>query len=368
MDLQVREGSGHTDFLEEGLRSFDAGAGDRFLGGRIRGNIHHVGGELIKTGQVVLIRIAGPAAPDGAEAGTVGDVPEAAHFVFHAVADPVAAVAAAAGEAVVGETAGPHDFGAGTVVSRVAEQEAGVVHDRAQQAFGEAVGQFHGTVFGEVTFHGVHHDVGAAAGRLPGRQRFGVLRVHDGEPGPADVVVVAALEPAFLFRDDRGIAHFTARGGQGQDDADGQAGRCLAGVGVKVPDIAVVGAAVADGFGRVDDAAAADGQQKVGAFLPDEADAFTDQGEAGVGDHAAEFAEGDARFLQQGFDAVEKAAADDAALAVVDQDFFGVLLAEQGGKLGNRIFAEHDFRRGVVHEIAHKEAPFRIYCWIWGWT
>src|SRR5699024_10129503 len=144
-----------------------------------------------------------------------------------------------------------------------------------------------------------------AAGSLVGGQGIGELGVHHGEPAPAVAAVVAPLEHALVLGDDRGVAHLAAGGGDGEHRPDGGA----AGGGVlpveQVTYVKVVGEAVADGLGGVDDAAAPHGQDEVHALFFAQVDALVHQGQEGVGHHAAQGHIGDAGLLQGGADPVQ---------------------------------------------------------------
>ena len=257
----------------------------------------------------------------------------------------------------------PHDLGARVVILGIVAEDERLRHDGAQQAFGDAIRDFHRVALNKVALHGVHENIGAAAGGLIIRQSHGQFGIHDGELRAADIVVIAALDAALLFGDDGGIAHFAAGSGDGQHHADGQTALGLALVIVEIPDVAVHAHAVADGLGRVDDAAAADGKDEVNAFLFAQVDALIDEGEMRVGDDAAKLDMRDVRRVEGRFDLVEQAAAARALTAEMNQNLFAALRADEVADLLMGIFAEIDVGRGVIAEIAHEEKTSSSVCY-----
>ena len=91
---------------------------------------------------------------------------------------PVAAVIAAARQAVVGQAARPHHLCAGVQVLRIGMQDLRFRDDRAHQRLGHAVGDLHAAAVGEVALHGMHEDIRAAAAGLIVRQGERELRIH----------------------------------------------------------------------------------------------------------------------------------------------------------------------------------------------
>ncbi len=200
----------------------------------------------------------------------------------------------------------------------------------------------------------MHQDVHAAAGRLVGGQGGGELRVHDGEAGTADVVVVAPLDAALVFGDDAAVAHLAACGGDGEHHAHRQAGLGPAGPVVELPHVGLLRQAIGDGFGGVDDAAASHGQNEVYTLLPAQLNAAVHQRQPGVGHHAAQLGVGDLRLIQRGLDPHQQPGPDHAAAAVVNQHFFAALGLDQRAGLLLRALAEHHLGGGVIDEIEHK--------------
>ena len=88
--------------------------------------------------------------------------------------------AAESGQSVVGERAGPHQLTHGIIVLWILHSNAALGNNGAQKRFCDGIGQL---IFIriEIPVHGVHHDIGHAAGYLVRRQRHGQLRVHDGK-------------------------------------------------------------------------------------------------------------------------------------------------------------------------------------------
>ena len=149
-------------------------------------------------------------------------------------------------------------------------------------------GEVHIVVLCEIALHRVHHHVGHAGGRLVGRQGERAAGVHDGKLRAREVVRVAELHVAVLVGDDRRLAHLAAGGGDGQHTGHGQHLRRRGFAKIEVPDVALVGYAVADALGRVDDAAATDGEQEVDALLAAQLDTLLSQRQTRIGHHAAE--------------------------------------------------------------------------------
>ena len=203
----------------------------------------------------------------------------------------------------------------------------------------------------------MHQNIGAATGGLVIGQGHGQLRVHDGEPGPGVVGIAPPLEPAVLVGDNRGIAHLAAGGGNGDDDAYRGAGGGGALEVIEIPGVAAVGKAIADGLGRVDDAAAAHGQEEVDALLPAKLQALPYQADAGVGHHAAQLHMGDPRRVQGGLHPVQKPGALDAATAVVDEDLGAPLGLDQLAHLVHCSLSEDYLSRGKVLKIHHNAFP-----------
>ena len=138
-----------------------------------------------------------------------------------------------------------------------------------------------------------------AAGELIVRQRTGVSGIQHGKLGSDDVRLGAApFQVAVFLRNHAAVGAFAASGGNGQHRADRQRALNFGLAGEEIPEIAVVGDAHADGFGGVDDAAAANGQQEVHALFPGKGNPFIHLATAGIGLHAPQLAPGNPRFFQ----------------------------------------------------------------------
>ena len=143
------------------------------------------------------------------------------------------------------------------------------------------------------------HHVHGAAGGLIGGQGAGEPGVQHGEFGPYEVRLGAApFQVAVFLRNHAAVGAFAASGGNSQHRADRQRALNFGLAGEEIPEIAVVGDAHADGFGGVDDAAAANGQQEVHALFPGKGNPFIHLATAGIGLHAPQLAPGNPRFFQ----------------------------------------------------------------------
>ena len=181
------------------------------------------------------------------------------------------------------QRAGPHDgCTMGVVVWMLEYHGRGSLH-RAQQGLGNGIGEQGILVLREVAFHSVHHDVGGTGGRLVRRQRVSALGVHDGKATAAEVAVHATLQHALVVGDDTTRRHLRSCGRDGEDHADGQT---LTGNGTTVPEIphvAGISHSIADSLRRVDDRAAANGQNEVHMLAATEFDTLPDLREQGIG-------------------------------------------------------------------------------------
>ena len=113
----------------------------------------------------------------------------------------------------------------------------------------------------------MHEDIRTPAGCLVIRKCFCEIRVHDCKSGAAEVIAVAAFDPSVFLGDDRGIAHLAAGGGNGQDNADGEAVGRLALIVIKIPYIALIHRSITDCLCRVDGASASNGQDEINALF-----------------------------------------------------------------------------------------------------
>ena len=284
-------------------------------------------------------------------------VVEGRELVLDAVARPVLRASDAA-DVVVRERARPHDVRAGGIVHRVAQDGRALGDDRAHEGFAEFVRHQHVARRREIALDDVGKDVHEAAGRLVGRKGEGELGVHHGEARTQPVAGDGALEVVRLQADDAVARSLAAGGGEGEDDADGERGgddrRLLAVLAEgEVAEVAVVEGAEGDGLRRVDDAAAADGEDEVDLLAADEIDALADEGFARVRLHAAEGDEGDARLLQRLHDLVVDAVSLDAPAAEVQQRLGPAKCLHEGAGplLGSP--AKREMRRRLKFKVIH---------------
>ena len=188
----------------------------------------------------------------------------------------VSAVVSAAGEAIVRETSGPHHLGSRVIVVWIVHKDLRVRDHGAHKTFRNGVGDLHISAVCEIALHGMHQNIGAAAGCLVRRESHCDLRVHDSEYRAGDIIVVAAFFQCFIVCDNRAVAHLTSGSRDGQNNADRKACGCLTGVLIEIPDITVVRETVTDGFRGVDDTAAAYRKEKINALLSAELDPLAD--------------------------------------------------------------------------------------------
>ena len=144
-------------------------------------NVHYVYCELLEAGETVLVYVSCPAAPDGCKTRTVSDVIEAAEFMLELMRHPVASVVAAASKTVVCEASCPHNFSTCVVIHGIVAKDDCILLNCAQKPFCECIRDLHVAAVCEISFHGMHHDVRAAAGCLIVRKSHRELRVQDGK-------------------------------------------------------------------------------------------------------------------------------------------------------------------------------------------
>ena len=156
-----------------------------------------------------------------------------------------------------------------------------------EQRLCDALGELAVGLSGHIALHGVHHDVHNAAAGLELGDRKGVFGIEEGDDRADGLRGDALLDPGRheVVGDDVRVGHLTAGRCDGQHRTDREnlvrfgmgAGRGI------LPRVVAGRKADANGLGRVDDAAAADGQDKVDLFLPAQRDALMDEGQLGVG-------------------------------------------------------------------------------------
>ena len=264
-------------------------------------------------------------------------------------------------QAVVGEAAGPHDFGARLEVSGVVPEDLRVFHDRSEKAFRDLIRQLQGVPRNKIALHGVHHDISAACCCLVRRQRHGELRVHDRELRAGNIVVVAALFPGRFIRDDRAVAHLAACCGDGDDRADGKASGSFSFMIVQFPHVLVrLGQTVGDGLAGIDHGTAAHSQDEVQLLLQSDGDAFPDFGDPGIRHYAAKLRVEDAFLVKGSADLGQQAGSHCAAAAVMDQDPGAAAFLHELPGLQFRFTAKNDLRWCIICKVIHAESPSNL--------
>ena len=314
------EAGGHADQPQKGTEGADTGPGGDVGVGEVHFTAPDAQGELGEAVDIVFHDVFHPGGQDDGQSRTVRAVVEGGKLVLQGMAGPVLFPSDAA-DVVVGDGGGPHEVGAGVVVVRIFQGAQGFGTDGQKDGFAHAVGEFDAGGVGEVAFDDVGHHVGGAGCRLVGRQGGGQFRVQDGEDGPDAVAGIGAFDHAVFPGDDGHRRGFAAGGGNSQNGSHGQGGGREGFAVEEVPEVAVIGNAQRDGFGRVDDAAASDGENEVHVFFPAQVDAVGDESASRVGTHAAQGDGGNARSFQRAGDAVDESGFDGGCAAVMDQDF-----------------------------------------------
>ena len=191
-----------------------------------------------------------------------------------------------------------------------------------------------------------------AAGGLVRRKGAGKAGIEHRELWPQGVGLGSApLQIPLLPGDDTAVASLTAGGGEGEHRAHRQGMlRHIAAAVKDLPEIPLIHRAKGDGLCRVDDAAAAKGQDEVQVFPAHQLDALVDLAAARIGLHAPKLHEGKVRFLQRvgdgliGVDLLHAAAAHDqkdaAAAKAAHQSAGLLLLPVAKGKVGGGIKGE----------------------------
>ena len=133
----------------------------------------------------------------------------------------------------------------------------------------------------------MHHDIHTPACRLVFRKSHGQHRIHDRELCAAVIAVIASFQPSVLIRDNRRITHLRTGRRDRQHDTDRKTAVRLTFSFIKIPHITAIVHAVADGLGRIDHAAPANGKDKVHTFFPAQFDPFIYKGQPRVRHHAA---------------------------------------------------------------------------------
>ena len=192
----------------------------------------------------------------------------------------------------------PHDVGARVVVLRVFHYARCRIHDGANQAAGDVIGNGDRGLAGEEPLHDVRAHVRDARCGLVGRQGESEFGVHERHDGAVEIGVAAAFKVLGIVADDTGIGGLGARCGEGEHTGDVYALCRRGALAEEIPDIAVVGDAQGNGLGAVDGAAAAYRQNQVDVCLACDAQALANRGNLGVGAYAAELHVCDARGVE----------------------------------------------------------------------
>ncbi|MPM69521.1 hypothetical protein SDC9_116466 [bioreactor metagenome] len=287
----LRQGEGHSDGLQKRPESGNARFGGHLGMGKIHVAVPNPDGELGKPVYIVEQDVLHPRGQNDRKARAVGAVVKRGELVLNLVAGPVLCAARTA-EIVVSQHSRPHEVRPGGVVVRVFKGFGRGGNNSFHQRLAQPVGYVHVLGVGEVPLDNVGQHVRHAAGGLIGGEGAGIAGVQNGKFGPDHIRFRAApFQVALLQRDDAAIGPFGPRRRDGQHRAHGQNGFNGMLSGEDVPEVPVVGHAHGNGLCRVDDGAAAQGQQKV-AFIPAaELDAFVDLSAAGVGLNAGQLAE-----------------------------------------------------------------------------
>ena len=204
----------------------------------------------------------------------------------------------------------------------------------------------------------MHHHIGHTCCRLIGRQGKGAARIHDGKLGTRHVVRISHLHVAVLVGDDARFAHLAACGRDGEHAGDREVALRRGLAQVEIPDFAVIRDAAGDRLGRVDDGAAADGEDEIHALLAAQVDALVDEGQPRVRNDAAQADEVHAAVAEQPADLVQQAGLLRALAAVMDQHLVTPVFLHEAGHFFLGLLPEHDFGRGVVDEISHNHCVF----------
>ena len=296
--------------------------------------------------------MAHPVGHNDSQTGAMGGVhADGAHVALQQVALP-ALLAANADEVVLRRLAAPHDLCPVVIVGGIGLDELHVLHHGLHHALCHTVAKLHKGRVGEIALHGMGNGVkGAGQGMIHGN-RNGELGVHHRKHRTRQIGITAALESLGDTGDHRAVARLATGAGNGEHCAHLQAGDRIGLAQVEIHEVAVVDHAVADGLGRVNDAAAADAQDKRNVILPADVNAFIDQVVSGVGFDAAQLPPGYARLFQGGSHGGEEAGFLDAIRAIDNQRLVGIL----GGLFADLFFhtaAEENFGGAVKFIICH---------------
>ena len=124
-------------------------------------------------------------------------------------------------------------------------------------------------------------------GRLERRHGVRRLRIHHRKDRPAHIVIVSALYHSLILRNDAAVAHFTSGCGDRKHDSDRKTRVCLSRMFVKIPHIARIGHSITNRFCRVDDAPAANCENKIHLLFFTKIDPLIDKRQPRIWNNAA---------------------------------------------------------------------------------
>ena len=315
--------------------------------------MEHTLGKLRHPLWIVLCHIRHIRRSDDGQSCSVRHVIQGTNLVLHLVSAPVLLAAYAAG-AVMRHHSAPHDVGACIIVLGIGHHLAALVDAGHQHTLTHTVAHLRVRGVGEVTLQYVHHHVADAAGRLPGRERKGQLRVHNGE---LRTQYHGVLDAQLLQRGavgDYRIARALRTGSRnGEHHTDGKGLRHLCLADVVVPEVALIPRAAGNGLHRVDDAASADGEEKVDILAPYYLDALTHLDVGRVRLNAAQLHVGYTLGIESALHPDEQTAAHGAAATIGYQHARRTIFLCQLTGLRLCIATENELCRRIESEIIH---------------
>ena len=122
----------------------------------------------------------------------------------------------------------------------------------------------------------------------------------------------------------------------------------------EIPEISAIGDAHADSLGGVDDAAAADGQQEIHAFLPGQFNALVHLAAAGIGLDAPQLAPGNTSLFQRDGSGVISAVFPHGAAACHQKDLAAAKLTDQRAHAAGLSLPEGEESGGIECKVVHK--------------
>ena len=169
-----------------------------------------------------------------------------------------------AGEIVMGDASGPHQFAHSLVVVWSGDRFLSPAHRVAQHTLGDLISEGIVGDGSKVAVQGVHHHIHHAAGNLIGRQGVGELRVHHRKARPEELAAQSPLLQGVIPGENSGVAGFAAGRRDGKHSAyrQGTLHRLLA--QPEIPQVGLrVGHTQSNGLGGIDDAAASHRQNEI---------------------------------------------------------------------------------------------------------